>query len=226
MRSLRVRDVMTSEVRSVRRTTPFKAVAELLTGYGVSAMPVVDGERTVVGVVSEADLMRKQLPHRRWPRSRKLDARTAAELMTSPAVTAGPDMRVPEAARRMTHEHVKRLPVVDAYGKLLGIVSRADLIAVFVRGDAELAEEIGTEVVERALCLPRTDITVAVEDGVVTLSGRLERKSLVPIAESLTARVPGVVGVVNELSFAFDDSHVRASEPTNEGVLHDVWHRE
>ncbi|KAA9160223.1 CBS domain-containing protein [Amycolatopsis acidicola] len=226
MKTTRVRDVMTSEVHSVRRTTPFKAVAGLLAGYRISAMPVVDDERTVVGVVSEADLMREQVPPRRWRRSRERDARTAGELMTSPAITATADTTVAEAARRMTRGNVKRLPVVDAYGKLVAVVSRADLIALFARPDEELREEIELEVVERALCVPRASISVSVTDGVATLSGKLERKSLVPIAETLAARVPGVVGVVGDLSFDFDDSRVRGTEPANEGVLHDVWHRE
>ena len=229
MRRLRVRDVMTTDVRSVRRSTPVKDIAVQLAGRKISAVPVVDDERTVVGVVSEADLLPKQFPPGRWalPRRRaRHDARVAEELMTAPAVTIGPDESIVECARRMTHQHVKRLPVVDRYGKLVGILSRADLISVFVRSDSSLREEIVQDIFTEILLIPaqQAEAAVAVDDGVVTLTGQLDRKSSIPIAVSLTRRVSGVVDVVNKLTFAFDDTHLKPTEPTNYGVTHDLWH--
>ncbi|WP_431873452.1 CBS domain-containing protein [Amycolatopsis sacchari] len=221
MRRLLVRDLMTTAVRSVRRTTPVKDVVGILVGAGISAVPVVDDERTVVGVVSEADLMDKEVPAGRWSgrhRRARSSARTAEDLMAAPVSTIGPEESIVEAARRMSRRHVKRLPVVDRYGKLEGVLSRSDIVRIFARGDEELREEIAVEVFERALCVPEGDVSIEVTDGVATLTGRLKRRSAVPIAETLTRQVPGVVDVVCRLSFDFDDSHVRAQEPTNRGV--------
>ncbi|NKQ51824.1 CBS domain-containing protein [Amycolatopsis sp. K13G38] len=225
MRRLRIRDVMTPDVRSVRRTTPVKDVAVILAGRHVSAVPVVDDERTVVGVVSEADLLPKQVPPGRWAlrRSRaRYGARTAEQIMSAPARTIGADESIVEAARVMTHEHMKRLPVVDRYGKLMGIVSRSDLVALFVRDDESLREEIVRTVFVEVLMLSgkQAEAAVDITDGVATLTGELERKSLVPIAVALTRRVPGVVDVVDHLTFASDDTHLKPTEPTNRGILH------
>lgn len=229
MRTPQVRDVMTSDVRSVRRSTPVKDIAVQLAGRKISAVPVVDDERTVVGVVSEADLLPKEFPPGRWtlPRRRaRHAARVAEELMTAPAITISPDESIVECARRMVRKHVKRLPVVDRYGKLMGIVSRADLVGVFVRSDESLREEVMRDVFTEILLIPaqQAEAAVAVDDGVVTLTGQLDRKSTIPIAASLTRNVPGVVDVVNKLTFAFDDTHVKPTEPTDYGVTHDLWH--
>jgi CBS domain-containing protein len=129
--------------------------------------------------------------------------------MTAPAITVTGDLTITEAARRMIRHGVKRLPVVDRYGKLVGIVSRADLIRAFARGDEELLAEVREEVLERALCLAPGTVRADVSDGVVTLTGELDRKSLVPIAVSLTRQVPGVVDVVDRLTFTFDDTHAK-----------------
>ncbi|TVT25841.1 CBS domain-containing protein, partial [Amycolatopsis rhizosphaerae] len=132
----------------------------------------------------------------------------AGELMTHPPVTIEAEDSLVEGARRMAREHVKQLPVVDRYGKLVGIVSRSDLLRIFVRTDEELREEVVHEVFGRVLWLPeqRARPLVAVADGVVTLTGELERASLVPIAVALTRRVPGVVDVVDRLTFTTDDT--------------------
>lgn len=206
MRWLLVRDVMTTEVRSVRLSTPVNDIARILDGRGVTGVPVVDGECTVVGVVSEADLLAKRFPeHRRWAfrRSRR-DATVARELMTAPAITIGVGEPLVAAARAMIAHHIKRLPVVDRYGKLQGVLSRSDLIRVFVRSDEELRDEITREVVERVLGTSGKAVRVEVADGVATLRGQLAHKSLIPVAVSLARRVPGVVDVVDELSFALD----------------------
>jgi CBS domain-containing protein len=213
MRSVAVRDVMTTSVFSVREATPVKYVAELMAGRRVSALPVAADDRLVVGVVSEADLLRKRigrpvgwLARAAW--RRRAAGRVAADLMTSPAFTVSADASITDAARRMVRHGVKRLPVVDRYGKLVGIVSRADLVRAFTRTDDDLREEIEHEVFERALRLPPGILRAEVFDGVVTLTGELARRSLIPITVSLVRQLAGVVGVEERLTFASDDTGV------------------
>jgi CBS domain-containing protein len=221
MRHLRVDDVMTRRVTTVQVATPFKDVARALAEHKISAVPVLDGGGKLVGIVSEADLLRKEqyhedaLPTRRRfgsRRERVLRAKAlgdfAGDVMTAPAITVGPEATVVEAAKLMIEQNVKRLPVVDAVGCLVGIVSRADLLWVFLRPDDEIAEEIRYEVFARTL-LQEPTYTVAVTDGIVTLSGKLDRRSSVEIADRLVRAVDGVVDVVNGLSYRLDDSEKR-----------------
>ena len=222
----RVRDVMTQDVVTVDEHAAFKEVARLLTERRVSALPVLDADGRVVGVVSEADLMRKEEfpegpPEGRWFQGRrrrqtraKAAGATAAELMTSPAVTIGPDTSVAEAARLLHRHQIKRLPVLDPAGPLLGIVSRADLLKVFLRADADIAAEVRQQVLTRAMWIDPDTVAVEVRDGVVTLTGQLQRRSLIPITVSLVRGLDGVVDVVDRLSFEFDDRTITVpSEP-------------
>jgi CBS domain-containing protein len=212
----RVRDVMTRDVVSVDEQTPFTEITRLLTDCCISAVPVLDPDGRVVGVVSEADLLLKEeYPeglqgwllegrHRRATRVKAAGA-TAVELMTAPAITIGPDASVAEAARLLHRHRIKRLPVLDPAGPLLGIVSRADLLKVFLRSDAQIAQEVRQDVLRRALWVDPDTVGVEVDDGVVTLTGRLERRSLIPIAVRLVHGVDGVVEVVDRLGFELDD---------------------
>jgi CBS domain-containing protein len=221
MRHLRVDDVMTRRVVTVQVGTPFKDVARMLADRRVSAVPVLDGDGKLVGIVSEADLLRKEQyqedtrPARRrlgTRRERVLRAKAmgdfAGDVMTTPVITIGPDATVVEAAKVMIDRNVKRLPVVGADKCLVGIVSRADLLWVFLRPDDEIAEEIRHEVFARVL-LQEPTYTVAVTDGIVRLYGKLDRRSSVEIAERLVRAVDGVVDVVNGLSYQVDDSEKR-----------------
>jgi CBS domain-containing protein len=180
----RVRDVMTQEVVTVGEHASFKDIA---TGP--------EGGRLFQG--------RRQREDRA-----KAAGDTAAELMTSPAVTIGPDATIAEAAKLLHRQRVKRLPVVDPAGPLLGIVSRADLLKVFLRSDADISREIRQEVLVRAMWMDPGTVTVDVRDGVVSLTGRLERRSLVPIVLSLVRGLDGVVGVVDRLTFDLDDTPI------------------
>jgi CBS-domain-containing membrane protein len=158
-----VRDVMTREVVTVDERASFKEVATLIAEHRVSALPVLDGKGRVVGIVSEADLLLKEEFAEKPTKDRLFQSRrqretrakaagdTAAELMTSPAVTVGPDASVAEAARLLHRHGVKRLPVVDPAGPLLGIVSRADLLKVFLHSDADIAREVRQQVLMRAM---------------------------------------------------------------------------
>jgi CBS domain-containing protein len=216
MRRLTVQDVMTTPVIAARKATPFKELARLMTERRVSALPVLDTADRVVGVVSEADLLPKQehrddRPRRlRFGRARasltKAAGDTAGQVMTTPAAVTHPATTVVEAAREMARRHVKRLPVVDPDGRLVGIVTRADLLKTFLREDDEIRQEIIGEVLVRVLWADPTRVDVQVRDGIVTLSGELEQKSHVPIAVELTQRVDGVVDVVNRLGHLLDDT--------------------
>ncbi|MFE0730174.1 CBS domain-containing protein [Streptomyces antibioticus] len=219
----KVSDLMSTSVVRVRRDTGFKEIAKLLAEYGITAVPVVDDEEHVVGVVSEADLLRKEaagldpaglLPVLRpRPADRaKAEATIAQGLMNSPAVTARPEWTAVEAAQVMERHHVKRLPVVDEAGRLVGLVSRADLLRVFLRGDSAIREEISGEVLLRTLGIEPGEVTVHVVDGRVTLRGTVDRTSLVPIAVRLCQGVDGVVDVTAELNHRVDDT-TAAPEP-------------
>ncbi|MFC8244608.1 CBS domain-containing protein [Streptomyces chartreusis] len=204
-----VRDVMTRGVAVVDRDALFKDIVRTLQERKVSALPVVDGRGRVLGVVSEADLLHKEefrdSDPDRYTQLRRLSdlvkagSATAGELMTRPALTITADATLAQAARIMARARVKRLPVVDADGCLEGVVSRADLLKVFLRDDEEIAEEVRREVVAYLFPLPASAVRVDVLDGVVRLGGRIRDKSLVPVAARLVRAVEGVVDVVFEL---------------------------
>ncbi|MEY9877558.1 CBS-domain-containing membrane protein [Streptacidiphilus sp. MAP12-33] len=225
-----VGDVMTHQVATVRRDTSFKAVAELLAERDVSAVPVVDDADRVLGVVSEGDLLRKESGQpdpdghtpALWmsPGNRKRShAENAAGLMSRTVFTARPEWSVVEAARMMDRHHVKRLPVVDETDRLVGIVSRSDLLRVFLRNDRAIRGEIIAEVLQRVMMIEPATVSVEVKDGVVTMRGQLERKSMIPIVERLCRSVDGVVALHAQLSFAFDDTHQDLEPPIVRGVM-------
>lgn len=207
MRKLTVEDVMTRDPISVTEATTFKDLVELLDRAQISAVPVVDRHNRVVGVVSEADLLRKhecadlELVGLRRPQEveRRAAALTAGEVMTTPAMTIGPEAFLPSATRLLTEAGVRRLFVVDGSGRLIGVASRRDLLSSFLRRDREIHEEIRVEVIHR-LHLTSRELKFDVAHGVVTVSGRLpddiDRRSFT----ERIAQVPGVVGVLDHLS--------------------------
>lgn len=201
----RVSDVMTRTVVALAAGATFKDIVRTVEVQRISALPVLDTGNRVVGVVSEADLLRKEefrdsVPDR-GARARppagleKARAVTAADLMTSPAVTVRPDATLAQAARAMARHGVKRLPVVDGDGVLKGIVSRSDLLRVFLRSDRDIAEEVRREVVLGRFPDPIESVGVEVHEGVVTLTGRVRDLSVVPLAVRLVRSVEGVVDV-------------------------------
>jgi len=199
-----VKDVMTTEVVAVRRGATFKDMAAALRRYRVSALPVIDDQEKVIGVVSEADMLVKEVPlglidglvhHREVHKAAGL---TAGDLMTHPAVTVRPDDSVEHAARLMYNLRIKRLPVVDAGGGLVGVISRTDLLAVYDRPDAEIRAEI--EGLIRHEFLPG-QFAVTVEDGVVTLAGSPETAALGHHIVGKVRHVQGVVAVRDQLSY-------------------------
>ncbi len=206
-----VGDVMTRKVVTVDGLAPFKEVVRLMQEHEVSALPVVDEDGTMLGIVSEGDLILKEDPeldgHGRLFEGRnrataraKAAAGAAWELMTTPVISATPETSLGEAARLMHRHGVKRLPVLDARGRVIGIVSRVDLLKIFLRTDAEIASEIREDVIRRTLWIEPDTIRVMVHDGIATLEGQVERDSLIPVIERLVSAVEGVVHVDDRLS--------------------------
>jgi CBS domain-containing protein len=187
-----VRDVMTRRVVSVREDASFKEMADMLRRIRISAFPVVNGANRVIGVVSEADLLVRE--------EEKATGVTAADLMTCPAITVGPDASVAEAARIMYDRRVKRLPVVDPAGRLLGIISRADVLAVFSRPDEEIRDEIVHRVLPAAAISKSADFEVTVRDGIVTISGPPQTEQAARALLDAARHVQGVVAVRDRFS--------------------------
>jgi CBS domain-containing protein len=210
----RVCDVMMADVVTADRNMPYKQAAKLMTDQRVSAIPVVAKGGRVVGVVSEADVLRKA-ERRPWRWDSRLSgrarrdrvkarARTVGQLMTSPAITIHPDASLSAAARLMNAHHLRRLPVVNAAGDLAGIVSRRDLMKVFLRPDEDITAEV-SDMLAQILPDDAALVTVSVSDGEVTLDGALAGQDLIPVAVGLAAGVDGVVAVVNKLTLQETD---------------------
>jgi CBS domain-containing protein len=218
---MRVRDLMTEAVLTVGPEAPIKDVARILVDNRISGLPVCDIEGHVLGVVSEGDILYKEhdpLEGRLggplgWladgpPKSgleKKAKALTVRAAMTSPAVTIAPWEPAAEAARLMSERGVNRLPVVKD-GLLVGIVTRADLVRAYVRGDEAIERELRHDLIDRTMMLEPGRVDVAVHRGVVELTGRLHTRSDVELLERLAARTPGVTSVKSALLWEVDDS--------------------
>lgn len=217
MRHRTVRDLMTRHVVSARYDTSFKEIVRLMTENEITALPVIDAGGRPLGVVSEADLLRKESdqpgiagrapvpPLEAWERAKARGER-AEDLMSAPAICARPEWTVVEAARLMETQLVKRLPVVDETDRLLGVVSRRDLLRVFLRKDRAIREEIEQDVLQDTLGLAPAQVSVAVREGRVELRGVIDSRSLIPVVLRLCTSVDGVVGVTDRLSYRIDDS--------------------
>jgi CBS domain-containing protein len=208
-----VRDIMTTDVVAVRASASFKEIAAKLREHRVSAFPVLDENGTVIGVVSEADLLLKEafeeepgipgVAHGILIRRdrEKAEGITAADLMSSPAVTVNPSDSVEHAARLMYARRVKRAPVTDAAGQLVGMVSRADVLSIFDRPDEEIRLEILNRVIADELGADPNVFALTVQDGIVTVQGRPESASLGRNIIARIRHVEGVVSVRDRLSY-------------------------
>jgi CBS domain-containing protein len=223
---MKLSEVMTSDPIPVGPETPLKDVAAILLEHRISGVPVIGERLEVLGVVSEADIIAKEVgPDPRDRRliawlfggrhvdEEKIAARTAGEAMTTPPNTVGPGETVAEAARLMTANEIKRLPVVDDDGALIGIVTRTDLVRAFTRSDEEIEREIREMLLER-LWLDEPGLRLRVERGEVRLAGKMRRRSDAELLARLTRRVPGVVDVHSTtLRWEWDDGHPAKERP-------------
>ncbi|MDI9885121.1 CBS domain-containing protein [Streptomyces sp. HNM0645] len=215
----KVGGLMTGEVVSVVPSTPFKEVAKRLAEHDISGLPVLDEDDRVVGVVSETDLLVRQAlaadavcgtrrpgPGAGTPGRDEGDAITAGRLMSAPAVTVHADETVAAAARTMLRRCVDRLPVVDDEDRLVGIVTRRDLLVVFLRPDPEIRRRVVEEVLVDTMGLAPDAVDVHVVDGRVTLEGTLETPAQILIVKKLTEQTDGVVSVSDRLTARGGDS--------------------
>lgn len=217
-----VADVMTREVVVVEPDEDFKTCVRLLRSNRISALPVVERDsRRLVGVVSESDLLAKEREREvrrpflgiRWEGDVAAAGRTAGDVMTSPAICVSSTATIPQAARLMYREAVKRLPVVDARGDVVGVVSRSDLLKTFLRGDESIQQDIAEEVLRKALSIDPGTVGIAVDRGVVRLTGNVETRSLADLVARMVERVEGTVAVENQLGWRLDDTKLRVDLP-------------
>lgn len=224
---MKVRDVMRREVVTVRPETPLKEVARTLVNHAISGVPVVDADGAVLGVISEHDLIVKESgpevlrrrpfawllgeTHETNAELARIGATLASDAMSLPPITIGPDRPLAEAAAVMVERRVNRLPVVED-GRLVGIITRADLVRAFARPDAELRRVITDEVLVRAMWLDPQSLSVEVQEGVVRVAGTLERRSDRDVLEALIRSVEGVVDVDLVIDWQIDDSRIQAPE--------------
>ncbi|MFF0311255.1 CBS domain-containing protein [Streptosporangium sp. NPDC004379] len=205
---------MTRKVVSVREDACFKQIAAVFVAHAVGAVPVLDGEGRVTGVVSASDLLREEpegppgtAPGDGVRRPSRCDL--ARRLMSSPAITVPEAATLADACRLMRDHHVRRLPVVDRLGRLVGIVSRRDLLKPFVRPDRDIEREIRQDVLTRSLWMDTSRVRVSVRNGMATLSGTMTLRGDTRTALTMTLRVDGVVGVIDDLLWERDNVPVR-----------------
>ncbi|MEX2557750.1 MAG: CBS domain-containing protein [Actinomycetota bacterium] len=223
---MRVDEIMTTSVKTIGEYEPFKRAAELMLEADVSGIPVVDDTGRLVGIVTEADLISKEA----YPRTsgnrllralatalldpvagwrRKAEGTTVGQVMTTGVKTVEPQDHVRFAARSMLEHGVKRLPVVDEKGMLVGIVSRHDLLWIYHRSDSALQEAV-RKILDRTFFLPpENDVTVLAKNGIVTLHGTVFRESDVEVAPAIVRGVEGVVDVVTDLEYREKDPMVQ-----------------
>lgn len=228
--TVKVKDLMTHEVVTATPAMSLKQVATVLVDHAISGLPVCDPEGHVVGVVSETDILYKEqgTPRRgehgplswlvdgtSYDEAAKAAAKTASEAMTAPPVVIGPQRTISDAAKLMIARGVNRLPVVEG-DRLVGILTRGDLVRAFKRTDTEIAQELREDLIERTLWLPSTGIEIKVVGGEVTFAGEVETRSDAQLIERLATRVPGVVSVSSSLTWRYDDIR-RKREPVAAG---------
>lgn len=220
---MKVRDLMTIDPLTTTPDTPLKEAARIMVRHRVSGLPVMEGDR-LVGIVTEGDFLRQEADRDQPYRLSLLEAlfgngtaepsvETVGEAMTDKVFTVSPDATLSEAARVMAKRGIKRLPVVDEDGALLGIISRADVVNAFTKPDDVIEDEVRQDIIKRLLFLEPDAVDIEVDEGVVTLRGELENRTEAHLLEELTRRIAGVVKVVSELTFEVDDARAGKRYP-------------
>ena len=222
---MKVRDIMTTDPISVRGDTRLKEAARIMVGNNVSGLPVIDDTGRLIGIVTEGDFLKQEASRDRPYRLSLLDAlfgegeteapvaETVAEVMTEKVATIGPDATIGEAARVMSARRVKRLPVVEGGGALVGIISRSDVVSAFTKPDDVIEDEVREDIIRRLLFLDPESVEVSVRDGVVRLDGELENRTEVQLLEELSRRITGVVKVESRLTYTVDDRRIEGNRP-------------
>lgn len=217
---MKVIDLMTTEVATIGADQTIKEAARLMVADRVSGLPVVDDAGRLIGIVTEADFLEREID-KESPSGGLLgavfgaatshaDAVTVREVMSSNVVTVAADAKVAEAARLLAANSIKRLPIVDGDGVVVGIISRADIVAAFARPDELIEDEIREDVARRILFVDPDSLAVSVTDGMVGIGGELPTKTDARILEELTRRLEGVVSVDSSLTWKVDDTKLPA----------------
>jgi CBS domain-containing protein len=194
-------DLMTIDVIAVSADTGLREAARLMFRNRVSGLPITDDNGTLIGIISEADFLRLEVERQEGTRDQ---GDTVGDVMSRGVVTVRPNVEIYEAAKIMAVQEVKRLPVVDDDDRLLGVISRADIVSIFTRPDDVVEDEIREDLIRRVMFIDPDDIQVSVGNGVVTLSGQVATRSEASMLEELTNRLDGVLGVQSELTWVED----------------------
>ncbi|MBT8165319.1 MAG: CBS domain-containing protein [Acidimicrobiia bacterium] len=222
---MRVVDLMASDVISVRPETTLRDAARLMVEKGISGLPVTNEEGTLVGVVSEGDFLRKEVDRGDLMgrgllgvlfdnRDSLAEAETVGEVMAENLFTVSPDATLVEAARTMTTHGVKRLPVVTREGKLVGVISRRDVVAAFTRPDELIEDEIREDILRRLLFLDPALLEISVDAGVVSIGGELPTRTDTRLLEAMVQRTDGVIRAEIDVTWKVDDTQA-GNEPSN-----------
>jgi len=201
---MRVVDLMTTDPISVSPATGIKEAARIMFRHRVSGLPVVDGGNRIVGIITEADFLRLEV--QREESDEPLDVERVADVMNRGVVTVDPDASLYEAAKIMVAQDVKRLPVADDAGLLLGIISRADVVSVFTRPDDVIEDEIREDLIRRVLFVDPDELDVSVENGVITFVGEIGTRTEARMLAELARRLDGVIRVDSRLTWRIDDT--------------------
>jgi CBS domain-containing protein len=199
---VQVVDLMTTDVITVSRETGIRDAARLMFRNRVSGLPVTSPDGSLVGIITEADFLRLEVE--RQEGSTDL-GETVGDVMSDGVVTTGPDTEVYDAAKMMTFQDIKRLPVVDEDSRLLGIISRADIVSVFTRPDDVIEDEIREDLIRRVLFIDPDELDVTVTNGVVTFVGEIGTRNEARLLAELATRLDGVLHVESNLIWRLDD---------------------
>jgi len=199
---VQVVDLMTTDVITVSRETGIRDAARLMFRNHVSGLPVTASDGTLCGIITEADFLRMEVD--RYEGASGI-GETVGDVMSEGVVTTGPETEIYDAAKMMTFQDIKRIPVVDEDGRLLGIISRADIVSVFTRPDDVIEDEIREDLIRRVLFIDPDQMDVAVSRGIVTFTGIVGTENEARLLSELASRLDGVLRVENELSWRYTD---------------------
>jgi CBS domain-containing protein len=199
---VQVVDLMTTDVITVSRETGIRDAARLMFRNRVSGLPVTSPEGSLIGIITEADFLRLEVERQEGATDL---GETVGDVMSGGVVTTGPDTEVYDAAKMMTFQDIKRLPVVDDDARLLGIISRADIVSVFTRPDDVIEDEIREDLIRRVLFIDPDELDVTVTNGVVTFVGEIGTRNEARLLAELATRLDGVLHVESQLVWRLDD---------------------